>query len=117
MNSPISFSRAAFWSPCNSEAARVSRTAWSSRVRVSAPSPAPSSSSRRRFSTFRVSRRRYWVGIPFSTRRMAVLKMSATVLTRPGMAESGQVEKQPPQAVQFSGRNLGYSKRIWVMSR
>ncbi len=76
-------------------------------MRVLALSPAPSSSSRSRFSTLRVSRRRYWVGMPFSTRWMAVLKTSARVFTRPGMALSGQVAKQPPQAVQFSGMNLG----------
>jgi hypothetical protein len=50
-------------------------------------------------------------------RDIAVEKTSSTLFTSPGMALSGQMVKQSPQAVQFSGLYCGYLKRIWVMSR
>ena len=50
-------------------------------------------------------------------RLMAVAKTSSMLFTSPGMALSGQMVKQSPQAVQFAGLYCGYLKRIWVMSR
>ena len=52
--------------------------------------PSPAMAPRSFFSTARTARRRKRVGLPpVSMRLMAVVNTSATVLTRPGMAESG----------------------------
>ena len=51
------------------------------------------------------------------TRLTTVSKICPTSFTRPGIAVSGHTVQQLPQAVQFSGTNSGWWKRIWVMSR